>query len=360
MRSATVPLIGLISGVLSAQSVVSPNHFATAESNSGSIDGFGHTAKQGRYLQVQEDIGTKRTVRAIWFRRDGDPTQTRDYPAWTLVATLDVSTGVTSRFSINSVFDKNHGKDRTRVAAFKPFNFPAVKRGTVPHPWTYRLPFDKPFAYAGGGAFCWDLTIHHRTNTVPIQVDAALTWDNNPPPVFFAMGTGCKSTGAVAGVALKGSSPAHDWVKSAVTLRFAGANLPRSANVFLSIGGSARSAGGIPLPFVLPGTANGSSGPCRVYADSLLALGVSTSAAGGFRLDVKGPLQRWFHGASLFAQVYAPDRKANPFGLVSSNLLQIHLVAPFGVTPISNVVLNGKIGSSGQGRPMQGIVVKLD
>jgi hypothetical protein len=64
-------------------------------------------------------------------------------------------------------------------------------------------------------------------------------------------------------------------------------------------------------------------------------------------------------GLDVFGQVLAFDAQANPLGLVSSNGVDHHVVAPHGVPPGGRVYRSGSLASTGTAGPNQTLVVRF-
>ncbi|MEZ5963184.1 MAG: hypothetical protein R3F56_04980 [Planctomycetota bacterium] len=339
-----------------AQAIVHPQHFTRAEAPYANVLPFGWTNVPIRLLQVHAGVPAG-TIRGMAFRLDAG--QTTDVAAFQAVVEVEMSSSVTSVLAPNATFDANHGADRTTVLPATVVNFAAAPRTLAPRPFLHTLAFSTPFNYGGAVPLCWDMRISNRSATTNFEYDQAIT-SANPPATIMSFGDGCRLFGATAAMTLSASSTTN-WSGATVTFRFAGSRLPPSSVVALSTGVSTASLNGVPLPFVLPGSAASPSGPCTIYNDSLLQLPVFTTASGALatNTNVTFPLRLSMNGASLFTQVLAADPQANPWGVTTSNSVQMHLTAPFTNDAVSRVWVGGSLVANGRVDARYGAVVRF-
>jgi hypothetical protein len=357
-RAPFALVVALCSG-LGAQSVVHPTHHTAAEGLSGNVQPLGSGATPARVLQIHDGLPAG-SIRGIAFRLDS--TQTAAVAGFSAFVEVHMSTAATTPGAPNATFDANHGIDRTVVLPPRVVQFPAVEHGVLPRPFTHVLTFTTPFQYSASGPLCWEIRITSRSTTASFSVDHAVA-NGNPAPVATIFGTGCAVSGSTQRMALNGSGFAT-WSAGTMQFNYLGASLPPSSVVFLNFGVSTTSFSGLPLPFELPGSASAPSGACTVYHDIVGQLPVFTTASGslvgGTNLAITvGPA---LHGASLFSQVMALDSTANAFGVVTSNAVQHHIVAPL-PTGTVGVGMVDRIGSSlptGTVTANRGAVVRFD
>jgi len=352
-----VPFLAAAS-VLGQRTVVSPARYADREAPSSNAFPFGSTSQNFRYLNVHDDLaGNPRTILGFALRR-GATTSTTVTPAMSVTLDGFMSTAVTTGATVDATFDNNHGGDKAQVLTSRTINFPAAGTGLVPYPFLYQVPLDQPFSFGGSGPLCWEVRITARVNASSTFHDYVAGTSSNPTMAVSRYGAGCMASGASAPFALTGGSSV-DWPNHAgqVTATTS-AGPPRAPAVYL-VGASATSYGGLPLPLLLPGTSGGASGPCYLNTDVLLSIAgaLSSSGAATFRVDV--PLFPFLSGVDLFGQAFAVDGAANSLGLVSSNGVDHHIVAPYTAPPGGRVYASGSLGATGTRGASQTLVVQF-
>lgn len=354
LRLACVAVLG--AGAVAAQSVVHPQPFTRAEAPYANVLPFGWTNVPIRMVQVHAGVPAG-VVRGMAFRLDAAEV---DVAAFQAVVEVDMSSSITSVQAPSATFDANHGTDRTTVLPATVVNFAAAPRGLAPRPFLHALAFNTPFNHAGAVPLCWDMRITNRSATTNFDYDQAIT-SANPAATILAFGEGCRLLGATAAMALSASGSLN-WSGATATFRFAGSRLPPSSVVALSTGVSTASMNGLPLPFVLPGSGSAPSGPCTIYNDSLLQLPVFTTASGTLatNTNLSFPLRPSMNGASIYTQVIAAAPQANPWGVATTNAVQLHLTAPFTNDAVSRVWVGGSLSATGRVDLRYGAVVRFD
>jgi hypothetical protein len=353
-----LPLMAL--APLAAQTVVSPNHYTTAEANSYSSDGFGTTTTPNRYLEIHTDMqGSPITINKITYRRDGGSVNTTTMAAYTILCDVFLSTAATTASAPSATFDNNHGANKQQVLSFGLVQFPVTQPGVMPRPWEYPIPLTTAYAHAGAGPLCTELRISSRTNTGTNYLDWTTGANTNPAPDYRTFGTGCRYTATGSRVTISGGSSAT-WAQSSVTLSMYGANVKANTLAYMSIGISDEFLGGIPLPFELPGTSAGPSGPCNIYNDILITIPTLANASGQTTVNLGLGVSPGYNGLSLFSQLISLDPAANNWGIVLSNGLQHHIIAPFTTGAVGEVYNNNGVGATGTVRANAGLVTKFN
>jgi len=340
---------------LPAQSkIVSPALWADVDSTSANAFPFGSKSTPFRYLNVHDDMsGTARTILAIGLRRSGT-TSTTLIPAHSITIDGFMSTAATTSASMSSTFDLNHGTDRTQVWTNRTINFPEAGTGPLPYPFLYQLPLDAPFNFAGGGPLCWEVQITARSGTPSALFhDSVIGSSSDPNMVVSRFGPGCTATGRSATFALTGASN-NDWPAGVGSINATCSEGPAGAAAAFLFGGAL-----LPTPVVLPGTANGASGPCSVLANLLYSVPGTLPASGGMTFRVPVPLRPWYHGAKVYGQVAAIDLSANALGVVITNGINHQVVAPYGAQPVGRVYRSGSLAATGTAGNGQGLVVQF-
>ncbi|MEZ5962632.1 MAG: hypothetical protein R3F56_02185 [Planctomycetota bacterium] len=319
------------------QGIVSPAHFATAEATVGNGNPIGALAPQMRFLQIHEDLPVGPvTLHGMSFRRNADGDA---LPAFSVDMSIVCSGGSTivSAAAPSATFDDNHARLRTTVLAQQTVSFPAVPVvSAVPAPFTYSIAFDQPLQVSR--RVVWDMRISGRTNSVGIVLDADDgSSTQNPLPAIAAFGRGCVASGRTVGMVTNGTAQ-MDWPNGRMQLAFGANEGPAGAPVVVSLGFSTGSLNGLPLPLLIPGTGSGTSGPCFAYNDMVVTFPGTCNAAGA----MSTPLRTFsagseLHGLSLYHQVFALDPSANAFGLVASDTMMRHLVAPYSPSAVGQV-----------------------
>ena len=361
MRNHTsLALLSLVSAAaLPAQAVVSPAHFTVAAGNSNGYAGVGHYSAISRHLQVHDDLaGAARTIHGIAFRRE-TPSTTATVPANTLICDLVLSTAATGAAAPSTTFDANHGSDRVTLASFQFYQLPASPPAGASMPFEYALPLPTPFAFGGAAGLAWEIRVHSSNTGGGILLDGVTGTGTNPQPIVGVLGVGCKTTGETLPVQLAGGATGN-WSGSTVTASYTATRLPKSSLATLALGGSTTYWAPLPLPFVLPGSASAPSGACTVYCDWVALVPVATDATGKATTSLGGTVNAGMNGASLYAQAVALDQAANNIGLVTSNLLEHQIVAPFAAVPVGQVAVSGSHAATGTATARRGAIVRFD
>jgi hypothetical protein len=342
---------------LAAQTVVSPQHFTGTEGNGYSPDGFGTTLTPNRYLSIHGDLQNGPiTITKISFRRDVDSLAMEPF---SMLCDIFMSTAATTTSAPSATFDSNHGANKQQVAQFALYQFPATQPGSMPRPFQYPLLLSQPYSHAGTAPLCMELRITSRTNTSTLYCDWVSGASANPSPNTRSTGTGCRYTTAGPRLTLYGSGSAS-WSQGGVTFHLNGYNATPNSLLYASIGISDTTLGGIPLPFELPGTDVSPSGPCSVYNDVLIVMPTLANASGAVTVNLGLGVHPGYNGLSVFTQLIAPDANANNWGLVLSNGVQFHVVAPFTTVPIGEVYNNSGTGATGTVRADAGLVTQFN
>ncbi len=327
----------LLPAVASAQSIVSPAHFTTAEGPSSASHGIGVTTSPADLLSIHEELqGTARTVRGVAFRLDGITNPSGS--ASSLSFNLFASTAVTTAANPNATFSANHGADKVQVGNFVSVSWPAPQQKGPTNPFDYAIPFAQPFAFGGAGPLCVEIQVVSRNNST-LRFDYAVNASTDPNPVVRTYGTGCKATGNTSNASVSGSASGN-WPSKSVSLGYSAARLPASAGVVLILGGSNALIAGLPLPIQLPGTSGAASGACTVYNDILVQVPSVASASGAASWNIGLPVNPFFNGLSIFGQVWAIDMPANNWHVVSTSAAHHHIVAPYLAPKIGTVYSN--------------------
>ncbi len=358
MKSYILPFLLIPAGALPAQGITSPAHFTGAEGPTNSNLPFGTTRTPYRYLQVHNDLsGHPMTIKALVFRRDGARTTT--FGGYQFFTDLTLSTAKTSSSAPNKTFDLNHGADKTKVGSFQQVKFPGSSFGDVPAPFTYRIPLTKPFNFGGKGPLCWEARVQVRQNNFHVYFDACSSSNSNPYGWVVRTGTSCKASAFTSSLYFSGSQ-SMNWPKNTGTLVFNASRAPKNAVAFILIGLDKKSLGGLPLPLEIPGTTGAKSGSCFLSVAPILILPAFTTSTGSISNYQFGfPVTPSFNGASIHTQLLAPDAPANPMGVVTSNLVSFHFLAPYKTVPVGNVYLSGT-GNTGSVRANYGLVVRFE
>lgn len=351
--------VAAMTPTLAGQVVYSPANFATAEANTVGWGGLGIALSPSVLLSIHDELqGTPRTIRAVSVRRDGI-TNPQSYPAASWLVSVFASTAVTTAATPSATLAANHGADKKTVAQFVLVQLPASTFSGPEAPFEFRIPFTTPFQFGGAGPLCLEIQVHSRSHTGTYYLDYATGQSTNPAPAFVTWGVGCNATGIGSPMSLAPNSTAN-WPGAAASLGYHGTSMPASGLVTLLLGGSRTTFGGLQLPFELPTTASGTSGPCSIYNDVLITIPALTTATGTLTLHVGFTATPVLNGVSLFGQVLTLDAAANPWGMVTSNGVQHEILAPYGAIPIGTVNSDNTIGPTGVPLPNQGYVMKFE
>lgn len=346
LQAASFLAVCALTSGAAAQGFVSPAHFTATGGNTALLAGLGESSTPTRYLQVHDDlVGAPRVIQGLAPRRE-KATSTLPVAAYSVVADLWLSSATTSSAAPDANFDANHGADKKRVATFQLFHFPTAAPTGVVMPFSFQMPFAQPFSYPRSAPLAWEVQVSTRTNNGTVLFDACSGTGTNPQAESAVVGIGCKTTGATMPMALSGTSQGK-WTSSSLSLSLQGINLPKNALVALTFGASNTLYGNVPLPAAIPGTTGFPSGTCTVSCDWLVQVPVLTTASGTLSQVVGGTVHPGQHGASVFSQIVALDAAANATGVVTSNLLEQQVVAPFGAVPVGRVTPSGATAQSG-------------
>ncbi|HLU38473.1 MAG TPA: hypothetical protein VK081_03755, partial [Planctomycetota bacterium] len=270
-----------------------------------------------------------------------------------------MSTAVTTGATVNANFDANHGSDKTQALTNRTVNFPPYGTEIIPYPFIYTVPLDVPFNFGGTGPLCWEVQITSRPAGASMFHDYVGGSATNPSFAVSRYGAdGCIATGRTQAFALTGGSSVT-WSNLTGQLTATASQGPANAPALYAFGMSGTSHFGVPLPAQLPNTAGFPSGACFLNTELLFTVFGTLSSAGGatFRLDL--PLDPSFGGTNLFGQVAALDASANALGLVTTNGINHHIVAPHGNPPGGRIYLSGSLGATGNVGANQTLVVQF-
>jgi hypothetical protein len=336
--------------------VVSPAHFTNAEGPSSNSTPFGIPTTPYRYVGIHDDLlGAPGVVLGMAVRRNANTTTV--FPAASVTLSAWVSTAATTAGAPNATFDLNHGTDKQQVINSRTYGFPQSELAFAPSPFVYVIPFEVPFPFGGAAGLCWEVQITSRTNTIAIGHDAVQGGSTNPPLGAAWFGTGCTVTGqssAMSGV----SAGSINWTTGTGTIGLNSFFGPLNAGVLMLVGTNDQSFGGVPLPFLLPGSDLAPSGPCRLYTDVLFAVGGTTSAAGISLITTPVPARTDLHGLRTFCQLLAIDAPANPTGVVLGNAINHNWVAPFAAPPVGRVSASS-LAATGTVGANAGVIVRF-
>lgn len=358
MQTLSIASILALTSLSLAQSVVDPVHFTHSEAFSTSAIPIGSPTVPYRTLQIHSGVPAG-TIRGLAFRLD--VLQTAAVPAFAAVMEVSMSTALTTPAAPSGTFDNNHGPDRVVVLPQTVVQFPAAPAGGLaPKDFLYVITFAVPFVHAGTAPLCWDMKISNRSSTTSFSLDYVQT-STNPAPNVVAFGTGCTATGQASRMTLAATA-STSWTSRTLAFIYTGTRLPPNAVVSLSVGVSATSILGLPLPLALPGSSGAPSGTCTIYNDSLIQVPVFTTSTGALATgsNIALTINPAMNGANLFTQVLAFDAAANPIGIISSNSLQQHLVAPLTVAGVGNVTRSGSVLPTGTVAANRGTVTRFD
>lgn len=336
---STAALIAALASVTNAQGVAAPAHFAATEANNHDFAPFSVVQLPCRYLQIHDDVPAG-TYRELWLRRDG--AQPATFDPLLLTVEMWMSTAARTASTVAPDFPTNHGANKLQILRRQQIRIDQTVPGSpipLPSPFEYRILFDQPFTHQGG-ALCWEILVHGRSGTAAHFMDAAVGQNANPSPLRLILGSGCRSSGTGRPLVLDDSTPVN-WPQGTVTLNYRGYNLQPNANAVLAFGVDNVHWNGLTLPFELPGTSMDPSGPCFLFAAPLVPVPVLVDGSGNFSYTTTAPLDASVNGANLFAQILALDAPANRWGIVSSNGIHRHFIAPFGPVPVSNLRQQG-------------------
>ena len=181
MRTTFTPiLLLLLAAAPAAQTMrvhVSPAGFAAREGAGNNSWPFSRTHLTFSYMQVHDDLpALPMLIRKIAFRRDGQvPLAT--YPAYSITATVRLSTALYPSTTARAGFQANHGKDLAEPLTRTTLKFPAAPAPVTP-PAAFLQVIDlgsKPFAYKGrqAGSLVWEIRIHNHSLQQAAPDDAA-------------------------------------------------------------------------------------------------------------------------------------------------------------------------------------------
>jgi hypothetical protein len=287
-----------------------------------------------RHLQVHDGMaGRPRTIAAVGFRRA--PTGTAPVPAFRAEVSLRLSTAATTAAAIDARFAANHGPDLATALPRRSVSFPSSPGvATYPAPFEYRLPVDLPFAFAGQGPLCIDLTVHDHTNGVAAPFDLHAEGYAQLGPI----GPGCDGLSLTTGLSYQ-----------TVTHEVRGA--PGLGPVVVLIGAAFDAVFGTPLPLDLgPLGATG----CALHLEPALGLAGFADAAGTFTTTV--PVGAAPPGAHYGAQAVAVQPGLNPLGAITSNA---EIVVPYTGRVVGRVWTEDLSAAEGLRQPVFGLVVEI-
>jgi hypothetical protein len=351
----------LLSGPLAAQDYVSPSHFTNAEGPSNNVFPFGHLIPF-RYVQVHDDVPVM-VVSRLSFRHDGTSSASGTgviHPAHAVTMDAWLSMAATTSATIVAAFDGNHGANKTQVVTGRQYNHPASIPAEIPQPFLLDYPLDVPFPFTGG-SLCWEAHVTARvpqSTSIPHDAVSMSSVSANPGLQVDTAFTGCISTGRTVPMRADGSS-AMSWPVATGTLTVTVKDAQANGVILHVLGFRKTNWAGIPLPFLLPGSATAPSGPCHLYADVWVIQARQASATGDATLTLPVPATPDLNGLVAYSQVWGVDAQANPIGITMSNLVIHGFTAPFTSVPIGRVFLIGGLGANGTRGLNYGLVTRF-
>ncbi|MEY2982957.1 MAG: hypothetical protein RL562_3184 [Planctomycetota bacterium] len=337
----TLPTIALLlaaaAPLVAQDAVIDPAAFEHVSGSRTTGFPFGHPDRRTvRLMQIHDGLtGTPRTISSVAFRRSA--LDTGPVPAFLADVSLTLATAAPGRTaaSIAPTFDQNLGPDATMVLPRRTLQFPSsAPPGADPAPFEYRIPTDTPFAFAGLGPLCFDLTVHDHTNPSTARFDLHAEGQSH----VSSRGVGC------AGLTLSTAITLPDVVHTLT-------GVTPGTPIALVVGGDFGSASGLPLPLSLDPL--GAPG-CALLVDP--ALGVPTVAdaqgVGRIRLPVGSAPDDAFYGA----QAFAFDAQLNALGLGMTGL---DIVVPRTGRVVGRVFSEDLSQPDGLAQPVFGLVVEL-
>jgi hypothetical protein len=360
MRRTLLVSFLLAANLASQAYVYSPKHYATTEAQGANAFPFGSLTQMWRYLQIYDELnGTPFVITGFSVRPNGGWQTVFNTPAYSTTMDIFVSTALTASGNASTNFDNNHGTDKAQVANLRTYNLGACVSSFVPNPVWHRFPFDVPFPFTGTGSLALEVRIQSNTMTSAYVLDTAANAQTNPVLQYAYFGSGCIATGqTVTYNAIGGQS--MNWPNGTGTLFVTGDKGPANAIVIAFLGFQNQTAGGIPLPLLVPGTNGFPSGDCHLYTDIALVYGTVSSGTGASSTSVPIPATANLHGLRVFAQLMAQDATANAFGFVFSNLINFQWVAPFPAGPGARVYAQGSWAATGIKQTSQCLVTRFE
>jgi hypothetical protein len=350
MRPLATVLSFSLCATLGAQ-VWSPAHFTNSRAAGSNVFPFG-TGTTFRYAQIHDDITSPIPVMKLSTRRTQSTTALAQGSA---TVDLWLSTAATSSATPNLTFDNNHGADKTQVITSKMVNMAQATPDSLPGQFDVSLPFDMVFPFTGQGSLCWEV---HVTNRVGSFTHDNVSGVNANPPLathnLTAFRPGCKATNRTTNMGATGTS-VMTWASGTGILRVTGSNALDSGLVVTVVGANGTTWGGIPLPFLIPGSDTAPSGPCNLYTDVILLQVTVASIAGATTTDVAVPATPDLNGLTTRSQNWCFDAMANPIGIVTSNVVLHNFIAPYPTTqPLCRIYLSGSLGAVASGSQVGG------
>ena len=346
MRPASVlpkllalPLFGLsLLPGLSAQEreIVDPAPFewATVRRETGFPFGYA-TRRVLRYQEVHDGLaGRPTTVSAVAFRRSPDSTDL--VPAFTADVAMRLSTATVEAAAIASSFAANRGADVVDALPRRTVSFPASGGPYEgPAPFDYVVPADRPFAFAGTGPLCVELTVFDHGN----RSDARFALHAAGDAYVTDFGEGCGGT-------------TQDTVLIAPEAVHSFAGLPPNAPLVILLGTRLDTlADGTPLPFDLEPL--GAPG-CTLGVRPLLDVRGLADAAGAFeaRVPVDGLPPGFFYAA----QAVAVQPGVNELGALTTD---VDVVLPESGRVVGRVWTEDLAATTGLRQPVFGLVLQV-
>jgi hypothetical protein len=198
--------------------------------------------------------------------------------------------------------------------------------------WAITFPFDNQFIFTATSDLSWRAIVYGNSNGnagFTYQLDA---WTGQGTNVITGNVAGCKSATGTANATHTIFAPS---LKLGESVQFTGNSFVPAGGLpaVLTLGASASSYAGIPLPFDL--TPFGAPG-CSIVNDILAQVpGTTTAGANGaVTILVPLPLTPGLAGAVFYSQYVFLDPAANGLGSFTSNGRMDTIGTPYGVTRI--------------------------
>ncbi len=348
-----------IPALATAQSV-SPAEFKNVEAPTADYRPFGSNSTSGyRQVQIHDDLkSAKLTINELGFRRDG---RAGRYSAFEFTTSIIMSTASLTAASISATFDSNHGSNKVTVVTNKTFKWPAQAADRVAHDFAYRIKLDAPYAFDGtNGGLCWEAQASlFRNIATTVYFDFASASSTNPQMAVAVYGDGCVHSDQISAASLTTSS-SMNWPAKTGTIRANCSNMARNSLAIGAIGFSRTSLGAIPLPFMIPGSAQAYSGACYFHASLDLVFATSTDVNRSGNITIPIPVDVQYAGAKLYVQMFSVDDSTPALiKFITTNGSEMQFVPPYTSPALSRVYATGSFTATGSVQKNYGQVTAI-
>ncbi len=271
---------------------------------------------------------TPSPIRSIAMRRATVPAGPNlTVPSFSLTAELWMAHAAARPTAISFRYTANRGPDYRRVMTARTLSFAAVPwRADGDYPFTYRFPFDNPFALSAGSVGLVELALSNSTLCGNLS-HVEFYLPNYPSGYLSAramsVGQGCAPTGSLSAATIAALVHPLAIGQGGAWILWVPANESQQAQSMMMVGTNNTHWSGSMLPFDL--TALGAPG-CTLYAGIDWTVPMLSSSSVFKTAVITAPLDPQLIGAHVYVQGLRLRQSFNALGAITTNALRFQII----------------------------------